>query len=325
MCEFITKLRKSGYSESTVRGIVVSGLSNYYRKLSADLQGGPRLNARTESDTLARRRQAKEQKDNGWRRRQEHGEARDKGRQAHGPRVAGRSGRQEREEVPKLPGRRERKTVAILMVPSSINSALKESVQKEEDDLQKVLGGDRVRVVEKGGDLLSILLCRSDPWAARRMCGDEKCWTCQSLVWFSDQKKLAKSQGVKMPEGLILPKSRMCRREGAMYSIQCADCLLVGSKVVYQGECSVSVRQRHKQHYHDLSSGLVTLPLVHHTLEVHCGIRPRFVATIGSLEATPLYSVVRESVNISCLPAGQGNLNRCQEWGCPRIPIITVQ
>ena len=229
------------------------------------------------------------------------------------------------EQVPRVPPRRERRTVTTLMVPFSVDSALKETIQKAEDDLQKVLGGDRVRVVERGGETLSNLLCRSDPWAADRMCGDDKCWTCQSLVWFGDQKKMAKSQGVKIPEGLILPKSRMCRREGATYSIQCADCLLVGSKVVYQGECSVSSRQRHKQHAQDLSSGLVTSPLVHHTLEVHGGIRLRFVAAIGSLEATPLYRVVRESVNISCLPAGQGNLNRCQEWGCPRIPIIAVQ
>ena len=38
----------------------------------------------------------------------------------------------------------------------------------------------------------------------------------------------------------------------------------------------------------------------------------------------PLYRAVRESVEIGALPPGPENLNRCQEWGAPRVPILAV-
>ena len=53
---YVLKVRRSGYVEATTQGILESGLTLYYRKLRTELQGGPRLNARDEKATLARRR-----------------------------------------------------------------------------------------------------------------------------------------------------------------------------------------------------------------------------------------------------------------------------
>ena len=52
----VEKLRLSGYSQGTVRGIIESGLKFYYQKLRVDLEGGPSLNARRELDTMTKRR-----------------------------------------------------------------------------------------------------------------------------------------------------------------------------------------------------------------------------------------------------------------------------
>ena len=46
--KFVDKLRRSGYGPGTVKGVLESGMSFYYRKLRIDLQGGPRLNDRPE-------------------------------------------------------------------------------------------------------------------------------------------------------------------------------------------------------------------------------------------------------------------------------------
>ena len=54
--EFIGKMRRSGYERTTVRSILQSGITFYYRKVRVDLEGGPRLNVRREDNTLQNRR-----------------------------------------------------------------------------------------------------------------------------------------------------------------------------------------------------------------------------------------------------------------------------
>ena len=53
---FTVMMYGSGYVRSTIRGVIKSGLSHYYRKLLVDLQGGPRLNDRCEDVDMSKRR-----------------------------------------------------------------------------------------------------------------------------------------------------------------------------------------------------------------------------------------------------------------------------
>ena len=48
LTEFVVKLRSSGYSKSTVSGILSSGCKFYYRRLQTDLVGEPALNNRAD-------------------------------------------------------------------------------------------------------------------------------------------------------------------------------------------------------------------------------------------------------------------------------------
>ena len=61
-----------------------------------------------------------------------------------------------------------------------------------------------------------------------------------------------------------------------------------------------------------------------HTIQEHGGVIPKFIHTVSSVEMRPLYRAVRESVQIAAQPQGPNNLNRCQEWGVPRVPILAV-
>ena len=155
--------------------------------------------------------------------------------------------------------------------------------------------------------------------AAKRRCSDKDCVTCESRMWLLQQKE-ARKKGTPLPGFMVQNTSNLCQREGRNYVAQCMDCALAGKDARYEGESSKSPRQHQGQHSRDLKGGLTASPLTMHSLEVHGGRIPRFLFAVRTPEARPWYRAVWESVWIANLPAGLGNLNRCQEWGCPQGP-----
>ena len=216
------------------------------------------------------------------------------------------------------------RTVSTLLVPFTDGSALQKSMQCAEDSFSKLVGADRVRVIEKGGDVLINLLGRNDPWGSKRSCTDNTCATCASRRWIGEQQKEARKTRTALPKALITSSSTQCRQEGCNYSVQCALCISLGRSTTYKGESSRSARQRHREHLAALEQGLASSPLTMHAVEEHGGRVPRYIFTIGTIEPRPLYRAIRESVEIGQLPSGHENLNRCQEWGAPRVPILSV-
>ena len=112
--------------------------------------------------------------------------------------------------------------------------------------------------------------------------------------------------------------------KGRITAYNVSPCLHLGRQATYRGETARSGRQHGGEHARDLKNGLVSSPLVLHCIEEHGGITPRFIHTITQIEPKPLYRAVRESVQIGGQPFGPNNLNRCQEWGAPRVPILSV-
>ena len=325
--EFIVKMRMSGYVEATVRGVLVSGLNFYTRKLRIELQGGPLLNTRTEHGVVQKRRR-KLGATEGWfsRRRggekettmKDHGwtQAQDKA----GPRVGGQRGRRTLSKYPNTnlkekggptsnPGPNDGpKTMATLLVPYTMGSRLKEEMQQAEDRFVALVGGSRVRMVEQGGNVMGHLLGRGDPWASGRSCDDASCMTCSSRRWLREEQKSAKKEGRKLPDCLIVKSSHQCRREGLNYSLQCLDCALEGVRSVYWGESGRSARLRHQEHAAGVDRGDVANPLVLHSVECHGGSKPHFLALVNTIESRPLYRAVRESVQIAQMPHGPHGL-----------------
>ena len=168
------------------------------------------------------------------------------------------------------------------------------------------------------------MLGRADPWASRRSCDDKDCCTCEGKRWLQEQKKACRRDNTKLPDVLIQKTANQCRREGVNYSLQCLDCALEGVAATYWGESGLSARQRHQQHRDLVEKGDVTSPMVLHSVEMHGGRKPRYLSLIHTIESRPLYRAVRESVQISSMPMGPTRLNRCQEWGAPRVPVLTA-
>ena len=219
-----------------------SGQVCYYRRVRIDLEGGPGLNVRDDNNEMKKRRakmsskqswfrkrggeSAKEQKDQGWRMPNGGLEPRVRREDPH------RTGRRPRHKpetstTPTTAPRDEpRRVVSTLLVPYTVGSTLKDSMQRAEDMYTEVLQVDRVRIVEKGGDSLINLLGRNDPWGSRRTCSDPKCPACQSRKMLQELKKDAKKSGAELPKGLIVKTSPQCRREGQNYGAQCLECVL---------------------------------------------------------------------------------------------------
>ena len=265
MNTFTVKMRRSGYGTKTVGGVLESGQAHYYRKLRTDLQGGPPLNARDDKNEMKSRRakmsgtqnwfnrkrggaSATERKDQNWRldkdrkdHRREDGRLRQR---RQGPR------RDEgKEEKDPTGDKSKRGTISTLLVPFTVGGTLQRMVQSAEDSYVDLIGGDRVRVIEKGGDTLLNLLGRNDPWSARRSCTDQGCPSCESRRWLQELKKTAKKSGSTLPKALIQSTSQQCRREGNTYAAQCMECIMdLGRSATYWGESSRSNRQRIKEH-----------------------------------------------------------------------------
>ena len=204
------------------------------------------------------------------------------------------------------------------------NSALQKAVQHADDQFTGLTGSRRIRVIESGGSKLIHLLGKNDPWSNKRVCKDPTCPPCDTRVWLQDQEKEARRSKVKLPEVLVRKTSTQCRREGANCTLQCLLCVPLGRRSLYKGESSHSARERQYQHTWYINHGVVTNPMVIHSIKEHGGVQPRMTALIDQVESRPLYRTVREAVKISLLPGDSRNFNQCLEWGQPRVPVLTA-
>ena len=348
LCQFIRKLSDSGYTRSTISGILKSGTAFYYRKLRADLEGGPPLNRRDESNDIPSKRAKMGASERWFKRRR--GGARESARKEQGWRGPTNSQDQTQDNIRGHRVRRrrcgpapqpttttaptgttssstqqqEKDPESTLMVPYTPGSSLQKLIQSAEDTFSKTVGCRKVRVIERGGAKLVDLLGRNDPWASQSRCDDEQCQPCASRMWLKEQMKEARKEKTQLPAILETGTSAQCRREGMNYTLQCMTCLHLDIKTTYRGEGARSARERQGEHARDLAMGNVTSPLVVHSIEEHGGECPTILYLIQAIEPSALYRAARESVMIAKQMPGPTNMNRCMEWGAPRVPVMSV-
>ena len=164
VCDLVLKMRKSGYIQATVEGILESGLTMYYRKQRIDLQGGPPLNRRDESNTVQKRRQKlgaseswfarrrggkgeSNKKENNWRFKHQDQQIQEPGqsKMRQHPRK-NTTRRQGQSPTDTSNPNQEKKVLTALLVEYTIGSKLKSRVQNVEDQFSQLTGGGRVRV-----------------------------------------------------------------------------------------------------------------------------------------------------------------------------------
>ena len=106
-----------------------------------------------------------------------------------------------------------------------------------------------------------------------------------------------------------------CTGEGANYSIECLTCRKEGKRRIYFGETSRSPYQRGSEHQKEVREGILTHPLVIHSIEEHEGITQPILMRTLSAHLTPMDRQIQESLNIILETKKEGNcLNQKSEW-----------
>ena len=235
--------------------MIQSGTRFYYRKVRLDLEGGPSLNMRSKRDLVSKRRSKagaakdwyarrrggqeevwkktdpEQQRYHGGRVRQQPGQEHQRPRPTSS--VQGGGDVQLKTGEPQEEQQLSKEVTAILLVPYTLGSVLRDLIQRKDKEFVTLVGGGKsVRVVENGGSKLINTLGRNDPWSADRSCSDVDCVPCGSRRWIREQKKLAKSRGQKLPDKLLTMSSNQCRREGCNYTLQCLVCLELGHQAL---------------------------------------------------------------------------------------------
>ena len=89
-----------------------------------------------------------------------------------------------------------------------------------------------------------------------------------------------------------------CTGEGTNYSIECLTCRQEGKRRIYFGETSRSPYQRGSEHQKEVREGVLTHPLVIHSIEEHEGITQPILMRTLSAHLTPMDRQIQESINI---------------------------
>ena len=175
-------------------------------------------------------------------------------------------------------------------------------MQKAEDRFAKLVGIQRVKMVEKGGRKLSQLLIQKDPWK-NEACGREKCLPCRN----DDEKKKGD-----------------CQKESITYRMKCEGCKESGKEAHYIGESSRTMFKRGGEHEEALKNKEEESPLWTHCLQYHNGVPQKFSMELIKSHQTSFDRQVTEAVFINTEEA-EITMNRKSEWNGETIPRLVVE
>ena len=182
---------------------------------------------------------------------------------------------------------------SVLFVPSTPNSRLKRSYQKE-----IAQSGLRIKVVERSGITLQSKLQVSNPFKPQR-CGRDDCFVCSS------------------------GGTGNCNTEGITYEVKClGDC---GEKDLYKGESARNAFTRGYKHITDLNRRNVSnSPLWKHCRDTHGSVVQDFQMKVtGTYRNDAMLRQISEAVQIENTDP-QRLMNTRAEWNMTRVPRATV-
>ena len=165
-------------------------------------------------------------------------------------------------------------------------------------------------------------LGNNNPWANDWLCPRQDCLSCQGRL---ELAKEAEEEAMRIlnKEEIDTTKSRKaernsipsCTGEGTNYSIECLTCRQEGRRRIYFGETSRSPYQRGSEHQKEVREGVLTHPLVIHSIEEHGGTTQPILMRTLSAHLTPMDRQIQESMNIILETRKEGScLNQKSEW-----------
>ena len=276
---FTQQMVNSGYGWRQTRDIVMSGIQGWRRKLERRKKEGFSFYREAKKTLGARFKKKLLGKTNWYKKRK--GEEEEEGlggskRFKNGYSQSGRRNRKLEEKVANPEGnvrQGRQEPVAVMFVPYTICSGLAKELREAEEMLYK-LTGYRLKIVERSGTTLEMLLHKSDPWQGID-CEREGCLLCET------KQKTGKNLG------------QDCHKRSIVYLSYCMDCEEGQNKDIedrcgedkekleeerkktrrhiYIGETARSCFERLKEHQSDMRQLKVNSHMLRHIVEKHEG------------------------------------------------------
>ena len=221
--KFIGKMANSGYSVSSRREVIRSGVVKYYRELLEWKTGGRRLYRTPDQMGQDRRfkgmekmtwfrskrggKQVTVEKNNPWlaqqRQMEQGGQRIGQGRTQR--KAGGRAGEcreaEAESETAEEEGRRRLVIEAVAFVPYTPRFALKKELQRVDDSIAESLGRPKIRFVERGGGQIIQEVGRPNPWASETECQRNGCEVCKGRRVIGAEKEEEASKMVTGKDG----------------------------------------------------------------------------------------------------------------------------
>ena len=185
LATFLRKMANSQYGPPTRKEVLKIGVRRYYRKVYAQETEGPKL-YRTKEE-LEKGRRFKDLLNKHWFRSRRGGKAAVEEKEApwqEREKVSGRKKARREERSKQNEGSLKQKedkvkvVESVVFVPYTLESKLKEKLQRAEENLTAELKCPSVRFVERGGRSLAEVLSRNNPWAGEGECQRKGCPPC---------------------------------------------------------------------------------------------------------------------------------------------------
>ena len=81
-----------------------------------------------------------------------------------------------------------REVECVVFVPATPGSRLRDTLQKEDDNMSQALNAPSLRFVEKGGTTIKEKVGQSDPWKGDTFCQREYCLHCQGRYVLAEEE-----------------------------------------------------------------------------------------------------------------------------------------
>ena len=294
---YTDRLVRSGYSQSQVREIIVSGLMGYENKVTRAKRDNIPLH-RPAAATLKNRLHKKLTQKQNWYKGKKKSNSQSK--------QTTKKSKTEPKSAPPI--------VSVMFVQYTPHSQLLQQMRQMESKITAVTG-DRVKLVERSGTKLRHLLVSSDPWRNRK-CGDKMCLICSNPL---NTSFTCRKRNVSYKT----------------YCLKCADDAGMDSKTInknisenikfYFGETFRDAYTRGKEHLSDYRAETEDSRMLKHLSEDHPGCDPsdiKFGMSVVKSHKSSFERQIFESILI--FRAGKNILNSKSEFSRCKVPRLSV-
>ena len=304
--KYIKKLNISGYKKKEIKVIIEAGLKGYETKLSKSRRNNTGMHRDARSTIGSRYLKKLTAKTDWFKSKKKDDENKEENeideRKEKKVRVNSRKSYKRKESNQNSA----KDPVTIIFVPRTPGGELITKLRSAEEEISKVMGGEKVKFVEKTGRLIQSILHKSNPHAGEK-CGRKACLVCSS----SEEES----------------KNGDCRWRSILYKTTCLECKRKEGKVVeYYGETSKTAYERGLNHLYDFLTEAEDSHMFKHQSEVHGDQEDpvEFSMTVLKKHMTAFRRQIHEAVIVE-MKESSGILNSKGIYDRCSLPRLTVK